>query len=201
MLLHGALCSHSMGIRVHTSRLVAAVFLSLSFMSTGIRAQETPPDGRITRNSHWYGWQLLIADGAALALAAPGAIRLATDPKFAKNGIGGAFGVGLGLGLAVALIVPPALHLTNDHVGRAVGSAAARVLVPLATAGLTGLAGQFSCGDNDPVCHDDAAMNSARWVTGAFILVQAVDALNAFDERVQVDLLSGGRSLRLAVAF
>lgn len=44
-------------------------------------------------------------------------------------------------------------------------------------------------------------MNSARWVTGAFILVQAVDALNAFDERVQVDLLSGGRGLRLAVAF
>jgi hypothetical protein len=143
---------------------------------------------------------LLVADGIALGLWGPGAFRLATDPNFANREFGGVLAAGLVTGLLLSTVGTPLIHAPHHHGGRTIGSMAARILLPVATVVLTGVSG-LGCEDSNPRCHDEAGMNSARWTFGVLLAVEAVDALNASDERFVVAPLPGRRGLALAWRF
>jgi hypothetical protein len=182
----------------------ATPFLLAAFLTAGLgapraaRAEDPPADS--VRETTWYGWQLLVADGIALGLWGPGAFRLATDPNFANHEFGGVLAAGLFTGVLLSTLGTPLIHVPHHHRGRAIGSMAARILLPLATVALTGFSG-FGCDDSDPRCHDEAGMNSARWTFGVLLAVEAIDALNASDERFVVAALPGRRGVALAWRF
>ena len=163
------------------------------------RADEAPPDS--VRETTWYGWQLLAADGAALALWGPFAFRAVTESGYAARHFDGVLAVGLVSGLAISAVGTPFIHAYHHHPGRTVGSMAARILLPALVIGITGLNGLFGCEDSDPKCHEDNAMNSSRWSFGTLLAVEAIDALTANDERFVVAPLPGRRGIALGWRF
>jgi len=178
--------------------LAAALAISLA-APRAARAEDPPPDA--VRESTWYGWQLLAVDGAALALWGPYAFRAATESGFAAHQFGGLLATGLVGGLLVSTLGTPFIHVYHHHPGRTVGSMAARILLPALVAGITGLNGLFGCEDTDPKCHDKNTMSSSRWTFGTLLAVEAIDALNASDERFVVAPLPGRRGVALAWRF
>ena len=104
------------------------------------------------------------------------------------------------MGVAFSALGTPIIHLFHGHPGRFGGSMAARILLPALVVAVTGLSG-FRCEDHDLQCHDENTMTSTRWAFGTLIAVEAVDALNASDERLVVAPLRGGRGLSLAWRF
>jgi hypothetical protein len=107
--------------------LASVLAASLLLVSSPSRAQDDddvpPPDPRthLTRSTHWYGYETLATDGAALALAVP---ALASS----ASGIQSVFGVGsvmtYGLGA-------PIVHAAHGQTGKALADLGIRVGMPL----------------------------------------------------------------------
>jgi hypothetical protein len=106
---------------VATCSLVAA----LCSLTTEARAEtEQPLPPQQAPADHWYGYQPLVADGAALTVAVSG-IAVKSGPVFAT-------------GFAPALLAPPILHFVHANIGFGLASLAIRACVPV-TLGTVGL--------------------------------------------------------------
>lgn len=97
-----------------------AFALSLTLLtalsSTAAAGTETPAD--TPAPAVWYGYKLLLADALSIGVIAAGA-STGAGAALAAPGIGGAF------------LAAPIVHLTEGQRGRALGSLALRLLVPL----------------------------------------------------------------------
>ncbi len=118
-------------------------------------APEAVSTSGATPERHWYGWQLLIVDGASLGVTAGTEVR---NPGW----VGTASAV---TGLAGLFLGGPIVHLTHRHTGKALGSLALR-LVP----GVVGYGALLAACGSFPVCGSlDSASGDSRWFALAFV--------------------------------
>jgi hypothetical protein len=118
-------------IATATALLLASItFSAPSFAQSAEPAEET----------HWYGWQTLLADGASFTLLFS---SLASDSGQALPA----------LGLGAFLLGGPVIHLAHDRGGVAAGSLALRVGLPVA-GGFIGLKASECKRVNDYSCDD-----------------------------------------------
>jgi hypothetical protein len=116
-----------------------------------------PPVDQVTEEKVWYGYQNLGADGAALALAIGGA---------AMQENGELLGVASLLTYALG---SPIIHAVNGEGGRAAGSIALRLGLPLVLGGI-GAATAPPCGENEQLCFNGL---------GEFVLGVAIGGVSA----------------------
>lgn len=119
-------------------QIVAAV-LGVSAWASVAEAQEAAPRATPvvvaaapTTETSWYGWQTLIADGAALTLA--GATLAASRTDLVSTGLGltslGAYALGA-----------PIVHFAHGNAGRGFASLGIRTAAPIVSGVATGLLG------------------------------------------------------------
>jgi hypothetical protein len=128
-------------------------------------ARETLPPAEPRRESRWYGWQTLIADGGWLTMALVSRATHSEELLLASIG-------GYALGA-------PAVHAAHGRVQVGFGSLAIRLLMPLVT-GAVGysLDPPKACADNESVCNDDDGSGLGLG------LVLGITAAIAFDAAV-----------------
>jgi hypothetical protein len=85
-----------------------------------------PPDVDAPGDTVWYGYKLMLADAASVALVMAGAST--NSDALAMTGLGGTF------------LGAPLVHAVEGRGGRAVGSLGLRLLMPIAGAALAGWA-------------------------------------------------------------
>ncbi len=73
--------------------------------------------------TEWYGWQILIADGASIASGVGIAV--------ASNGSGRGTGLGVGVAVTGYVLAPALVHWANGQVGPGFGSMSLRVGAPV----------------------------------------------------------------------
>ena len=101
--------------------LASLLAASLLLGSSAARADDAPSTDP-PKATHWYGYQTLATDGAALALAIP---AMATSNSSPSMGFGIASTAMYGLGA-------PIVHLTHGHVGKGLLDLGLRVAMPIA---------------------------------------------------------------------
>lgn len=105
-----------------------------------------PPPAPATRD-RWYGWQPLLADGAAVGLIAIGVARVNADRSSTSWFLGG---------IAVYALAAPSIHALHGRFGAAENDLALRLVLPIAG----GLAGAFIGGVFGPQsCEGTAGSN------------------------------------------
>jgi hypothetical protein len=109
-------------------RLLAALALGLLIASTtSAAAAEETPETPTLDDPTWYGWQTLLADGAAAALVA--------------GGLASGRSVVTAAGVASFALTPGVIHGVHGHPGKAAGDIAVRIGSPIVCAVVLGLAG------------------------------------------------------------
>ena len=131
----------------------------------------------------WYGWQILIADGASIASGAGIAL--------ASSGDGKGVGLGIGVGIAGYALAPAIVHWANGQVGPGFGSMSLRVGAPLVMAAWGIATGVLVSSDSDTQAAF-AGVGAAAGVIGAIIVDVAVLAHRPVDE-AERDRVSGAR--------
>jgi hypothetical protein len=92
-------------------------------------APAAKPKGPPRTEKEWYGWQVAIADVAALGLFVGGVASKTTSVA--------------DVGYATFLVAPPVVHFTHGNVGVGFGSFGLRLVVPPLFAGIGALVGVF----------------------------------------------------------
>ncbi|HET9956257.1 MAG TPA: hypothetical protein VFQ61_17235 [Polyangiaceae bacterium] len=93
-----------------------------SEMLAANRSEETPPVAASSREAkHWYGWQTLLVDGAALGIVAGG---FAVRPAHSDWSVVSVVGVG------AWVLGAPAVHLAHGRVGVSFASLGLRLALP-----------------------------------------------------------------------
>lgn len=135
-------------------------------------ALSAPSTDGTSASRRWYGWQMLVADGASFGIGVAG-LRLASEHP--------ALGVSLAsVGGAGYLFGAPAIHWAQGRPGAAGLSLSLRVGLPLVTAGLLsgGSAGRCVASgepEHEPFCH---RMDQALVVTATLsaLVASGLDA-------------------------
>jgi hypothetical protein len=119
-------------LRMHTHRVLlfaAAVAAASVGIAPDARAQSEPrpvrwtdpapstPSAAPTADTHWYGWETILVDGAALGTMV----------------LGGATGSGAvgGVGVGIYALGPPVVHATHGRTDAMLGDLGIRVAAPL----------------------------------------------------------------------
>jgi hypothetical protein len=118
-----------------------------------------PPVSRVEPERRWYGWQIMLTDGAALVSVSAAA-----------------HGSGWGdLALALYLVGGPVVHFAHENVAKGGASLALRVVAPLGGALLGGLAGAV-LGGTDNSCGNYFCPSGAEIGVGAGIVLGVLAA-------------------------
>ncbi len=107
---------------------LTAIALVAALGSLAAEAHAAPPGGQEEVEAppsqppvnHWYGYQTLLADGAALTITVPG-FALKSNALFVT-------------GLVPMLFAPPIVHIAHGNVGHGIASFAIRACAPVALA-------------------------------------------------------------------
>lgn len=127
---------------------------------TVIPSRPAPPKKTKTE---WYGWQVLLVDGASLATAL--AIGIGSEGRSTD--------AALGVGLTGYALGGPIVHWSNGQLGQGFGSLSLRVGAPLSMAFWSWLAFAAFTGDADAAARG-AAVGAAVGVAASLIVDVAV---------------------------
>jgi hypothetical protein len=151
--------------------LLPGIVLAAALIGAPARADERYNSGPAIAEHRWYGWQTLVAD---LAIQAGGGVAygigLAGD---ASDGVKNAISLSA---LGGWVVVSPIVHALHGHGGKAVGSAALRIGVPLVTGAAGATIGWLTSGESDKGAEDGAALGILAGVITVTILDAAVIA-------------------------
>jgi len=154
--------------------LIAALFLSRFSMAEtaiapGAALPPTPPAIVDPPKTDWYGWQLLVVDGASIATGAVLASALDFDPDERPSDLGLVGATWYGLGAVAA----PAVHYAHGNAGVGAASLGLRVLVP-PVAGFFGFLG--TCMGRGDIEHDCVVDGYSGGTLVGLAGVAAIDA-------------------------
>lgn len=149
---------------------------------TPVVRSPSPPRPFVPLQKEWYGWQILVADGASIAAGI--GVGLAT------NGDGNGLSRGLGTTAAGYVLAAPLVHWANGQVGPGFGSMSIRVGAPLVMAAWGAIAGAV-LGDQDGV-GVGAGIGAGAGVLGAIVVDAALLAQRPVDEKER-ERVSGAR--------
>jgi len=150
-------------------------------------AEPTPPDHREEPERRWYGWQVMLTDGAALASLA---------------GSGQSSGWGY-LALALYLGGGPVVHFAHENVAIGFASLGVRVVGPLGGALMGALVGALVQGNNcngDYFCVPPAVVGLGVGVVVGTLAASIVDIAALSYQKAPVETRAHAVSLGLRLA-
>jgi hypothetical protein len=143
-----------------------------------------PPVHPEESESRWYGWQIILTDGAALASVA----AASRDSAWGD------------LALVLYLAGGPVVHFAHEHLAKGAGSAALRVGVPLGGALVGALVGAAAYTGSSCSSYCSTEAGAAVGILAGLLAASILDiALLAYDEKpVRSAARSGPPPLHLA---
>jgi hypothetical protein len=130
------------------------------------RPRGTSLELEATAPTHWYGWQILLADASAVSLALLAGVAAELDHT-GDDTAGVPFGLGA---LATYLLGGPVIHVAHDRVGAGLGSLGLRLGLPLVGFGVGAAAAQ---GCDGFLCEAGGAALGGLVGIGAAIAIDA----------------------------
>ncbi len=139
-----------------------------------LRAPSAAPRPFTPIQKEWYGWQILLADGASIAAGI--GVGLAT------NGDGGGVARGLATASAGYVLAAPMVHWANGQVGPGFGSMSLRVGAPLVMAAWGVFGGSILLSDENGAAVG-AGIGAGVGILGAIVVDAAVLAYRPVDPK------------------